>query len=82
MLAAFAQWERRISKARQAEGIARAKKLHPEKYQGRPVSIDTDRVKALRDDGLGATSIARQLRIGRASVYRVLKSAEAGMLTR
>ncbi len=74
MLAAFAHWERNISKARQAEGIARAKAQNPEKYQGRPVSIDRDQVGALRAQGLGATAIAKQMGIGRASVYRALKS--------
>lgn len=72
MLAAFAQWERNISKARQAEGIARAKAANPEKYKGRPVSIDRERVIALKAEGLGATSIAKKLGIGRASVYRHL----------
>ncbi|MEM7005149.1 MAG: recombinase family protein [Pseudomonadota bacterium] len=74
MLAAFAQWERNISKARQAEGIARAKAQNPEKYQGRPVSIDRNQISALRAQGLGATAIAKKMRIGRASVYRALKS--------
>lgn len=73
MLAAFAQWERNISKARQAEGIARAKARNPEKYQGRPVSIDVNRLRDLKADGFGATAIAKELGIGRASVYRHLK---------
>ena len=72
MLAAFAQWERNISKARQAEGISRAKAQNPEKYQGRPVSIDADRISALKAQGLGATAIAKKMGIGRASVYRHL----------
>jgi DNA invertase Pin-like site-specific DNA recombinase len=71
-LAAFAQWERAISKRRQAEGIAVAKAKNPEKYRGRPKKIDADRVKALRLEGLGATEIAKKLGIGRASVYRAL----------
>ena len=75
MLAAFAQWERNISKARQAEGIARAKAQNPEKYQGRPVSIDIDQISLLKEQGFGATAIAKQMGIGRASVYRHLKQA-------
>ncbi|PJI91280.1 DNA invertase Pin-like site-specific DNA recombinase [Yoonia maricola] len=74
MLAAFAQWERNIAKQRQAEGIARAKAVSPDKYQGRPVSIDTEQINALKAQGLGATAIAKRMRIGRASVYRHLKA--------
>ena len=33
---------------REAEGIARAKVTNPEKYQGRPVSIDAERINALK----------------------------------
>ena len=73
MLAAFAQWERNIAKSRQAEGIARAKANNPEKYMGRPVSIDADQIKSLKAQGLGATDIAKRMRIGRASVYRHLR---------
>jgi DNA invertase Pin-like site-specific DNA recombinase len=72
MLAAFAEWERSTARRRQAEGIARAKELHPDRYRGRPASIDPDVVKGLSADGMGATAIAKRLGIGRASVYRVL----------
>ena len=41
-------------------------------YQGRPASIDATKVAALRAEGLGATEIAKRLKIGRASVYRLL----------
>ncbi len=74
MLASFAQWERSTAKRRQAEGIARAKELNPEKYRGRPTSIDPEQVRALKKEGLGATAIATKLGIGRASVYRALRS--------
>lgn len=72
MLAAFAEWERSTARRRQAEGIARAKELHPERYKGRPASINAAEVRRLKADGLGATAIAKKLGIGRASVYRVL----------
>lgn len=72
MLAAFAEWERSTARRRQAEGIARVKELHPEKYRGRPATIDANEVKQLKEDGLGATEIAKKLGIGRASVYRIL----------
>lgn len=73
MLGVFAEFETNLRKERQLEGIARAKERGV--YQGRKPEIDRDRVKALRDSGMGATEIARQLGIGRASVYRVLTDA-------
>ena len=77
MLAAFAQWERNIAKKRQAEGIARTKALHPEKYKGRPSTIDADRILGLKSQGFGPTAIAAMLGISRASVYRYLKNDDA-----
>jgi DNA invertase Pin-like site-specific DNA recombinase len=52
------------------EGIARAKAEG--KYKGRKQSVDGDRVRELYESGMGATKIAKELRIGRASVYRYL----------
>jgi DNA invertase Pin-like site-specific DNA recombinase len=46
-------------------------------YKGRKASIDQARVKQLKSNGLGPTEIARTLKIGRASVYRVLGKIEA-----
>ena len=43
-------------------------------YRGRMPSIDHGQVEKLKADGLGATEIAKRLKIGRASVYRVLGS--------
>ena len=42
-------------------------------YQGRKSSIDIETVRKIRDEGMGATAIARSLGIDRTSVYRVLK---------
>ena len=39
---------------------------------GRKPSVDVERVKELRDSGLGASTIAKEMGIGRASVYRAL----------
>ena len=72
MLAAFAQWERAVSKIRQSEGIARAKEKNPEKYRGRPASIDASKITLMKAQGIGASEIARRMGIGRASVYRVI----------
>lgn len=62
--------EKHFIKARQRRGIEarKAKGL----YKGRPPSIQPDEVRQLRDQGLGATEIAKRLKIGRASVYRAL----------
>lgn len=71
MLAVFAEFETNLRRERQAEGIAAAKAKGV--YKGRKPSIDRDEVGRLRSEGLGASEIARQLGIGRASVYRVLE---------
>jgi len=70
MLGVFAEFETNLRKERQMEGIAKAKLKGV--YKGRKPSVDVDKVKELRNSGMGATKIARELGIGRASVYRVL----------
>jgi DNA invertase Pin-like site-specific DNA recombinase len=62
--------EKHFIKARQRRGIeaARLKGV----YKGRPATISQDAVRELREQGLGATQIAKRLGIGRASVYRAL----------
>lgn len=70
ILGAVAQFENDIRRERQMEGIEKAKAAG--KYQGRKPSIDRNRVKELRGQGLGVSAIARQMGIGRASVYRAL----------
>ena len=72
LLGAFSQFERAIVRRRQAEGIAKAKAKGV--YRGRQPSIDAQQVKDLKSAGLGATAIAEELGIGRASVYRLLSS--------
>jgi DNA invertase Pin-like site-specific DNA recombinase len=41
-------------------------------YKGRHPSIDVTKVRQLKVKGMGASEIAKALKIGRASVYRVL----------
>jgi DNA invertase Pin-like site-specific DNA recombinase len=86
ILAAFAEFENGIRKERQMDGIARAKAedkerkaqgLDAETYRGRPATIDPAEVARLKADGLGASAIAKRLKIGRASVYRVLEAPPA-----
>ena len=74
MMGAFAEFERSIIRKRQAEGIAKAK-AKGGVYKGRKATIDVAAIKRLKDDGLGATAIAKKLNIARASVYRVMQSA-------
>ena len=73
LMGSFAEFERSIIRKRQAEGIAKAKQRGV--YKGRPVSIDANKIRELRQQGLGATKIAEQLKISRVSVYRALKAA-------
>lgn len=70
ILGAVAEFESDIRRERQMEGVQRAKAAG--KYRGRPSTINPDEVKALHQKGMGASQIARELRIGRASVYRAL----------
>src|SRR6478752_2050667 len=70
MLGVFAEFETNLRRERQMEGIAKAKAAGV--YKGRKPVIDLDKVKELKEEGLGATEIAKRLKIGRASVYRVL----------
>jgi DNA invertase Pin-like site-specific DNA recombinase len=70
MLGVFAEFETNLRKERQLEGIAKAKAEG--RFNGRPPSIDATAVRRLKDEGKGATEIAAELGIGRASVYRVL----------
>jgi DNA invertase Pin-like site-specific DNA recombinase len=71
MLGVFAEFETNLRKERQAEGIAKAKARGV--YSGRKATIDVERVKQLKADGIGATAIAKELGIGRASVFRLLE---------
>jgi DNA invertase Pin-like site-specific DNA recombinase len=72
MLGVFAEFETNLRCERQLEGIAKAKAKGV--YKGRPPTIEADRVRELKAQGFGATAIAEQLGIARASVYRVLQS--------
>jgi DNA invertase Pin-like site-specific DNA recombinase len=69
-LSMVAEMEITFIKERQRAGIDAAKAKGV--YRGRKRFIDRDAVQRLRDEGVGATEIARRLGIGRASVYKVL----------
>src|SRR5471030_2187901 len=70
MLGVFAEFETNLRRERQLEGIAKAKAEGV--YKGRPATIDAAKVKELMAGGMGPTEIAKALKIGRASVYRVM----------
>jgi DNA invertase Pin-like site-specific DNA recombinase len=70
MLGVFAEFETNLRRERQLEGIAKAKAAGV--YKGRPASIDVTRVRQMKARGVGASEIAKALKIGRASVYRAL----------
>lgn len=74
ILGAIAEFEREIMLERQAEGIAKAKAEG--KYVGRQPTARkrAAEVQALKAEGVGPAEIARRLKIGRASVYRILSA--------
>ena len=69
MLGVFAEFETAIRRERQLEGIEAAKAKGV--YKGRPATIKAADIAKLKAEGLGASEIAKRLKIGRASVYRV-----------
>src|SRR5580700_3628152 len=64
MIGAIGQFEREMMLERQREG----------RYKGRAPTAraKSEQARALRAEGIGATEIAKRLKMGRASVYRVL----------
>jgi DNA invertase Pin-like site-specific DNA recombinase len=72
MLGVFGEFETNLRKERQMEWIEKAKVNGV--YKGRKPSVDVEKVKELNDSGLGASAIAKEMGIGRASVYRALGS--------
>lgn len=72
LLGSVAEFEREVMLERQREGIAKAKAAG--KYKGRKPTarMKEAEINRLRSLGVGATEIANQLGVSRASVYRVL----------
>lgn len=64
--------EKHFIKARQKRGIEAAKARGA--YNGRPATIDPARIRELHQQGMRPTQIAKTMRIGRASVYRLLSA--------
>ena len=79
LLGAFAEFERAIIRERQAEGIAIAKAKG--KYKGRKrvlTAEQVDKARARIEAGEGPSVIARNLGVGRSTLYRALQRVEAG----
>ena len=77
LLAVSSEFEREILRERIRAGLAHARQNG--KRLGRPLTADlhADQVRKLRRSGLSKSEIARQLRIGRTSVRRILSSKES-----
>lgn len=75
MIGGVAEFERAIMLERQREGIAKAKAKGLYKGRKPTAMAKAPEVLKLHREGLGASAIAAQIGIGRASVYRILASA-------
>ena len=73
MLSVFSEFETNLRRERQLDGI----KANRHKFKGKQTTIDVKRIKTLKEEGLGATAIAKTMGIDRTSVYRLLKRVEA-----
>ena len=69
MLSVFSEFETNLRKERQMDGI----RANKDKFKGRGQTIDADRIKTLKNEGFGATAIAKKMNIDRTSVYRLLR---------
>ncbi|SCZ84505.1 recombinase family protein [Nitrosomonas mobilis] len=74
ILSAVAQAERQRILDRTNEGRVEAK-IRGVKF-GRKRTVDREKALAMKDKGVGATDIARNLGIGRSTVYKILKDHE------
>lgn len=73
MLAAIATFERELLKERQKEGIAIARREGVYKGRKPTAKAKTEEVKALAAQGVSKAEIAKVLKIGESSVYRILR---------
>jgi DNA invertase Pin-like site-specific DNA recombinase len=75
MLGAFAEFETRLRKERQLEGIAKAKAAGV--YKGGKTRIDAAEIRRLANLGHSQIEIAEKLEISRMTVWRILKPKSA-----
>lgn len=81
LIGAIAEFERELSKQRQAEGIAKAKERGA--YKGRKRVLDDAKVDLIKKDieaGIPIAKIARDLNISRGVIYNELKRRGGGSL--
>ena len=72
VLGMVSEMELGFIKERQRAGIDKAKAAGV--YKGRPMSLDYDKIKQLRAEGMGATAIARELGCSRGAIYKALST--------
>ncbi len=77
ILSAVAQAERHRILERTNEGRLDAK-LRGVKF-GRKRSVDRQRLYDLKDQGVGATKISKEMKIGRSTVYKLLKQRDSSL---
>jgi len=75
IIGAVSEFERSMIKARQREGIEKAKA--DGRYRGGKKSLDREKVLNLIAEGVGPAKIAKQLNVARSSVYRIIKEDQA-----
>ena len=75
ILSAVAQAERQRILERSNEGRVEAK-AKGVKF-GRKRSVNREKIKELLQNGIGASEIARQMKIGRSTVYKIMAEIEA-----
>ena len=73
VLGAVAEFERAIMLERQREGIAKAKAAGKYKGRARTAMAKAGEVEAMLAAGVNPSDVARQLGIGRSSVYRAIR---------
>ena len=79
ILGAYGEFEATIRAERQREGIDAALKREVSPFQGRPATIDGNRIVELHARGISPTRIARDLGVARSSVYRYLAGMESNV---
>ena len=77
IIGSIAEFEREMMLERQREGIAKAKEEGRYKGRAPTARAKTDEVLKLAAEGVKPTTIAKQLSIGRSSVYRILDDHKA-----
>ena len=75
MLSTFAEFERDIIRERVKAGIANARENGRPHGRPRTAALKTDKIKELKAAGLNNSQIAKKLKVSRASVIGILKTA-------